>query len=46
MGISGGQLRRGVSDVQLLEFPVHEEDLGGGPALASEERVPASRTAP
>ncbi|MDG4861570.1 LysR family transcriptional regulator [Streptomyces sp. T-3] len=34
-----GQLRGGQFDVQLQEFPVRENDLGGGPALLTEERV-------
>ncbi|MFH8369670.1 LysR family transcriptional regulator [Streptomyces sp. NPDC018031] len=34
-----GQLRSGEFDVQLTDFPVREEDLGGGPALLREERV-------
>ncbi|MFB7088712.1 LysR family transcriptional regulator [Streptomyces sp. NPDC056296] len=40
-----GQLRRGEFDVQLQEFPVREDDLGGGPALVSEERVLAVSSA-
>ncbi|WP_282703469.1 LysR family transcriptional regulator [Streptomyces sp. CC219B] len=34
-----GQLRSGAFDIQLQEFPVREDDLGGGPALLAEERV-------
>ncbi|MFF9569432.1 LysR family transcriptional regulator [Streptomyces sp. NPDC014685] len=34
-----GQLRNGEFDVQFQEFPVREEDLGGGPPLITEERV-------
>ncbi|NYI06963.1 LysR family transcriptional regulator [Allostreptomyces psammosilenae] len=34
-----GPLREGVFDVQLMELPVREEDLAGGPPLLTEERV-------
>ncbi|WEH38909.1 LysR family transcriptional regulator [Streptomyces sp. AM 2-1-1] len=34
-----GRLRDGDFDVQLQEFPVREDDLGGGPPLLTEERV-------
>lgn len=34
-----GKLRSGEFDVQLTDFPVREADLGGGPALFTEERV-------
>ncbi|MFD8010773.1 LysR substrate-binding domain-containing protein [Streptomyces sp. NPDC058955] len=34
-----GRLRDGAFDVQLQEFPVRENDLGGGPPLLTEERV-------
>ncbi|WP_399928692.1 LysR family transcriptional regulator [Streptomyces kanamyceticus] len=39
LGDPYGQLRRGEFDVQLSEFPVREEDLGGGPLLLAEDRV-------
>ncbi|MEU2549071.1 LysR family transcriptional regulator [Streptomyces roseolus] len=34
-----GRLRDGEFDVQLQEFPVREDDLGGSPPLLTEERV-------
>ncbi|MFJ8078726.1 LysR family transcriptional regulator [Streptomyces sp. NPDC096176] len=34
-----GMLRKGDFDVQLQEFPVREDDLDGGPALLTEERI-------
>ncbi|MFD8823978.1 LysR family transcriptional regulator [Streptomyces sp. NPDC059605] len=40
-----GQLRNGEFDIQLQEFPVREEDLGGGPPLITEERVLAVTSA-
>ncbi|MFJ1913153.1 LysR family transcriptional regulator [Streptomyces sp. NPDC088147] len=39
-----GQLRSGEFDVQLTEFPVREDDLGGGPTLLTEGRVLAVPT--
>lgn len=45
LGDPYGQLRNGEFDVQLMEFPVREEDLGGGPALLAEERVLAVSSA-
>ncbi|MGY0021277.1 LysR family transcriptional regulator [Streptomyces sp. cg35] len=39
LGDPYGQLRKGEFDLQLQEFPVREDDLGGGPALFAEERV-------
>ncbi|MFE6887109.1 LysR family transcriptional regulator [Streptomyces sp. NPDC057694] len=39
LGDPYGQLRKGGFDLQLQEFPVREDDLGGGPALFAEERV-------
>lgn len=39
-----GKLRRGEFDVQLMEFPAHEDDLGGGPPVLLEERVLAIST--
>ncbi|TVL92232.1 LysR family transcriptional regulator [Streptomyces sp. SAJ15] len=34
-----GPLRKGDFDIQLIELPVREPDLGEGPALLTEERV-------
>ncbi|MFE2023190.1 LysR family transcriptional regulator [Streptomyces sp. NPDC059499] len=34
-----GMLRRGDFDLQLTDFPVHEDDLTRGPTLLAEERV-------
>ncbi|MER5885469.1 LysR family transcriptional regulator [Streptomyces sp. NPDC001941] len=34
-----GQLRNGEFDVQLVELPVREADLGGGPPLVTDGRV-------
>ncbi|MFI8320653.1 LysR family transcriptional regulator [Streptomyces sp. NPDC085529] len=34
-----GRLRDGEFDVQLQEFPVREDDLGGGPPLLTEDRA-------
>lgn len=34
-----GQLRKGDFDIQLQEFPVREDDLGGSPVLFTEARV-------
>ncbi len=34
-----GQLRKGEFDLQLVELPVREVDLGEGPTLLAEERV-------
>ncbi|MEV2254241.1 LysR family transcriptional regulator [Streptomyces sp. NPDC050147] len=45
LGDPYGQLRKGEFDMQLMEFPVREEDLGGGPALLAEERVLANASA-
>ncbi|MET8683915.1 LysR family transcriptional regulator [Streptomyces sp. NPDC004732] len=39
LGDPYGQLRKGEFDVQLTEFPVREDDLGGGSVLLSEDRV-------
>lgn len=45
LGDPYGPLRKGEFDVQLTDFPVREEDLGGGPALLAEERVLAVASA-
>ncbi|TXS39856.1 LysR family transcriptional regulator [Streptomyces sp. OR43] len=34
-----GMLRRGDFDLQLTDFPVHEDDLAHGPTLLAEDRV-------
>ncbi|MEU5896258.1 LysR family transcriptional regulator [Streptomyces venezuelae] len=39
LGDPYGPLRKGEFDVQLTEFPVREDDLGGGAVLLSEDRV-------
>ncbi|MFF8814622.1 LysR family transcriptional regulator [Streptomyces pactum] len=39
LGDPYGKLRNGEFDVQLTDFPAREEDLGGVPALLTEERV-------
>lgn len=39
-----GQLRKGEFDVQLVEFPVHEDDLGYGPMLVQDQRTLAVAT--
>lgn len=39
-----GMLRRGDFDLQLTDFPVHEEDLTHGPTLLAEDRVLAVST--